>query len=94
MPIAEKDVRHIASLAKLAVPDEKMDMFCSQFQSILCYMECLNSIDTTNVEPLYSPVERPILLREDKAERTAKPGEVLANAAERHETFYAVPKIV
>ena len=94
MPITEKDVRHIASLAKLAVPDEKMNMFCSQFQSILRYMERLNAIDTTNVEPLYSPFEQPILLREDKVSRTAEPGEVLANAAKRHEQFYAVPKIV
>lgn len=94
MAITEDDVRHIARLCSLAVAEEKMGTFRAQFQSILAYMDILNAVDTASVEPLYSPLEAAGAGRPDEARRTATPAEVLQNAPEAHETFYAVPRIV
>lgn len=51
MPITEADIEKIAQLAHLEITDEERRMFAPQISEIVTYVEQLNAIDTSNVEP-------------------------------------------
>lgn len=51
MPITEADIEKIAQLAHLEISDEERKMFAPQISEIVTYVEQLNEIDTSNVEP-------------------------------------------
>ncbi len=88
------DAAAIARLARLAPPEESLDALAGQFNAILEYMDALGQLDTSGVEPLYSPTERPTPYREDRAEARATRDKVLANAPETDGKFFIVPRIV
>ena len=51
MPITEADIEKIAQLAHLEISDDERRMFAPQISEIVTYVEQLNEIDTSNVEP-------------------------------------------
>ena len=51
MPITETDIEKIAQLAHLEISDDERKMFAPQITEIVTYVEQLNEIDTSNVEP-------------------------------------------
>jgi len=51
MPISESDIEKIAQLAHLDITDDERKMFAAQISEIVTYVEQLNAIDTSNVEP-------------------------------------------
>ena len=51
MPITEADIEKIAQLAHLEITDDERKMFAPQISEIVSYVEQLNEIDTSNVEP-------------------------------------------
>ena len=57
MAVTQKDVEHIAALAMLKFSDAEKDRFMHQLNHILEYMEKLNSLDTSKVEPLSHVIE-------------------------------------
>ncbi len=65
-----------------------------QCSRILDYMDKLSEIDTSNVEPLYSPAVQPCFFREDVAERRRSHEEILSDAPETDGSFFIVPRIV
>ena len=97
MALTEKDVRHVAELAHLELTAEERKLFLPQLDSILQYMQKLNELDTTQVEPMpqvtYPSTENPSL-RPDQPERTLEPGEALANAPERSADYFKVPRVI
>ncbi len=94
MKISPEQVARIAKLARLEPDDAKLALFAGQFESILNYMDTLNELDTTGVEPLYSPVIHATVLRDDVAVKTARRDDVLSNAPESDGQFFIVPRIV
>src|SRR3954469_11745630 len=51
MPITETDIEKIALLAHLDITDEERKMFAPQISEIVTYVEQLNAVDTSSVEP-------------------------------------------
>jgi aspartyl-tRNA(Asn)/glutamyl-tRNA(Gln) amidotransferase subunit C len=94
MTISKQEVTHIASLARLEVGDEKLELFAEQFNKILEYMDTLNALETTDAEPLYSPVDHSTVLREDTAHQEFDRQEILSNAPEEDGNFFIVPKVI
>ena len=94
MPITQEDVRHMAQLARLDIDDSTQDLFTRQFADILTYMDALGQVDTSNVEPLYSPAQHVGPLRPDAAHNKRERQDVLANAPEKDEEYFVVPRIV
>ena len=92
--ITKETVAHMAALARLSVTEEEKTLFARQFGDILTYMKVLSNVDTSSVEPLYSPVQHASAMREDRAERRRSREEVLQNAPERDEGLFIVPRIV
>ena len=60
----------------------------------MAYMDTLGQVDTSAVDPMYSPVEHATVTRPDEVRREHTRDEVLANAPETDGQFFIVPKIV
>ncbi len=94
MSLGKEEVQRVAKLARLRPAQEDVERLSAQFGDILSYMERLNAIDTSQVEPMYSPVEYAGRLRPDEACATCTREEVLQNSPEPDEQFYVVPRVV
>ena len=92
--ISQDVVAHMARLSRLAVSDEEKALFARQFGDILAYMDVLAQVDTSAVEPLYSPVSHATPMRDDRPERKRRREDVLGNAPEHDEDYFIVPRIV
>ena len=94
MPITADQAATIAKLARLRLDEDKLETFAGQMDAILAYMETLGKVDTTDVEPLYSPVEHTTVTRTDTVVKTCTRDAVLQNAPATDGQFFVVPKIV
>ena len=87
-------VKKVASLSRLKVADENLDIYAKQLTGILEFVEQLGEVDTDGVEPLSSPVDMTARLREDMVNDGGIAPDILANAPETVEGFFVVPKVV
>ena len=94
MALDTADVKRIARLARIAVPDEELPGLAKELNGLLEWVEQLNSVDTAGVEPMTSVVAVTLPMRADAVSDGGVPEKVLANAPERVRGFYAVPKVV
>ncbi len=98
MKITEKDVRYVADLANLDVSDEELAQFVPQLDAILGYVEKLNELDTSQVEPMAQVVaygqEPTATLREDAARPCYSQETALANAPDHGAGHFKVPKVI
>ncbi|CUS98046.1 aspartyl/glutamyl-tRNA(Asn/Gln) amidotransferase subunit C [Candidatus Kryptobacter tengchongensis] len=94
MPVTIKDVEYIANLARLEFKEEEKEKFTEQFNRILEYMDKLNELDTTNVEPLYHVIDLKNVFREDVVKESYHREEILKNAPSRTDFFFKVPKVI
>lgn len=94
MKITREEVRAVAELARLKFSPEEEEILIGQLDKILQYMEKLNQLDTTNVEPLAHVVDIVNVLREDQATSHTSTEALLMNAPAREREFFKVPKII
>jgi aspartyl-tRNA(Asn)/glutamyl-tRNA(Gln) amidotransferase subunit C len=94
MSVTLKDVEHIATLARLGFTDEEKETFTHQLNSILAYVEQLNKLDTTSVEPLAHVIELEDAYREDVIKPGVTQEEALRNAPAKTDKFFKVPKVI
>ncbi|HET6513838.1 MAG TPA: Asp-tRNA(Asn)/Glu-tRNA(Gln) amidotransferase subunit GatC [Thermodesulfovibrionales bacterium] len=91
MPIP---VEHIAHLARLSLSEDEEKTFSQQIGSILEYVEKLNELDTSGIEPTSHVIEMKNVMREDMIWPSLPVDNALANAPDRSGNFYRVPKII
>ena len=94
MAVTIKDVEHIAKLARLEFTDAEKEKLTYQLNKILDYMDKLNELDTTNVEPLSHVIELSNVMRQDVVVPSFPREEMLMNAPEKTERFFKVPKVI
>ncbi len=97
MPLTEKDVLYVADLAHLELSEEEIKKFLPQLDSILQYVQKLNELDTSQIEPMaqvtYPGSEHP-QLRKDAPHHTFGQVEALANAPEQRAGSFKVPSVI
>lgn len=94
MAVTIKDVEHIAKLAKLEFTEAEKEKFTHQMNQILAYMEKLNSLDTSNIEPLAHVIELSNVFRADEVKPGVSTEDALKNAPAKNEQFFKVPKVL
>ena len=94
MAVDNNTVKQIAYLARLGVEDDKLEETQQEFNKILAWVEELGEVDTTGVEPMISPYEENIVLREDVVIEGTQSDKILANAPEKEFGYFVVPKVV
>lgn len=88
------DVKKIANLARIAVPEERLETLGQELEAIVGFVEQLSEVNTDGVEPMTSVVAMTQRLREDIVTDGDKAEQILANAPDRVSDFFAVPKVV
>jgi aspartyl-tRNA(Asn)/glutamyl-tRNA(Gln) amidotransferase subunit C len=94
MSVSIKEVEKIAALARLHVSQAEKEKYTRQLNVILEYMEQLNQVDTSEIEPLSHPLELINVFRKDIVKPSLKAEEALQNAPERSGNYFKVPKVI
>lgn len=94
MSVSEKDVQYIANLARLQVTEEEAKSYAKDMSSILEYMELLNEVDTSNVEPLEHVIDLDSRFRKDVAKEPLSHEDALKNAPDADSDYFRVPKVI
>ncbi len=92
--ITPEDVRKVARLARLELPEKEIQRFTGQLEKILSYVAQLEKVETENVPPMTRAVEVLNVSREDDIDTTHVREEILDLAPQREGDFYRVPKIL
>lgn len=87
-------VRRVAKLARIAVEERELEPLVGELNGILDWVEQLGEVDIEGVEPMTSVTPMALPLREDGVTDGNRQAEVLANAPDTREGFFAVPKVV
>ena len=94
MKIEPQEVEHVARLARLKITAQEADRLTGQMNSILTYMDKLNDLDTTGIEPMAHALPLTNAFREDEVRPSLDTNKVLDNAPESEGTFFLVPKVI
>jgi len=94
MKISKEEVKHIAMLSRLELNEEEIVVYQEQLSRILDYIEKLNEIDTTLVEPTSHVIELKNVFRDDNVKNSISRDEALKNAPDPTDKFFRVPKII
>ena len=98
MPITQADIEKVAQLAHLELRAEELKTFGSQIADIINYVEQLNELDTTNVEPAIGGLtpegERTNASRNDEIEGSLGQKTALAEAPDPASGHFRVPKVL
>ena len=91
--ITVKDVEHVAKLARLELTEEEKETYTKQLGDVLKYVEQMNEVDTSNVEPMAHAIEFVNVMRDDKVYYEQTKEALMQNAPEEENGFFKVPKI-
>ncbi|VAV96280.1 Aspartyl-tRNA(Asn) amidotransferase subunit C @ Glutamyl-tRNA(Gln) amidotransferase subunit C [hydrothermal vent metagenome] len=94
MAVTAENVKKIARLARLDVPDARLEPLAAELNGLLGWIEQLNEVDVDGVEPMTSAVEMQKHLRKDVVTDGDIRDDILANAPKSEEGFFVVPKAV
>lgn len=98
MSIDKDTVRKVAKLARIALPEERLEPMAEELNDILGWIEQLNEVDVDGVEAMASTVDVSLPLREDVLATNetggGQPEAVVANAPKTEDHFFVVPKVV
>ena len=94
MSINAATVRRVAKLARIAVPEARLEPLAQELSGILAWIEQLNEVETQGVAPMTSCVATALPLRDDVVTDGEKRDAVLSNAPKTVSGFFVVPKVV
>ena len=92
--ITADDVRKVAKLARLDLPEDTINTYTGQLERILDYVDHLQAVDTKGVPPTTRAVEVVNVSRDDAVVATDVREELLDQAPLREGDFFRVPKIL
>ena len=94
MKITKDEVMHVANLARLDMDEASIDKFADQIGTILEYVDVLNRVDTQGVTPTSHAISLTNVFREDQAKKTLARDKALANAPQKEDGNFVVPKVI
>ena len=94
MALDPATVRRIASLARIRVEDAEVEKLQGELNAIFGWIEQLNEVDVSGVEPLTGAAHMAMKMRDDVVTDGGYPDRILVNAPDRAGEFFAVPKVI
>lgn len=94
MEINQAIIDKLAYLSKLEFNAEEKKELQADLQNMLEFVNKLNELDTSGVEPLLHITQNTNVLRADIAEQNFTKHEALQNAAKKDDSFFKVPKVI
>ncbi|HEY4115027.1 MAG TPA: Asp-tRNA(Asn)/Glu-tRNA(Gln) amidotransferase subunit GatC [Rhizomicrobium sp.] len=94
MSVDKATVRRIAKLARIALPEERVEPMMAELNGILSWIEQLQEVNVEGVEPMTSVVAQKLKMREDVVTAGGDANAIVANAPQTEDNFFVVPKVV
>lgn len=94
MSVDETTVRRIAHLSRIAISDADVPRMEGELNAILAFVEQLNEVDVSGVEPMISVTPMRMKKRQDVVTDGGNVAAVTGNASETEDGFFLVPKVV
>ena len=94
MEVNDNLINNLAQLARLEFNDAERNEIKNDLQKMIAFIDKLNELDTTGVEPLLHMSENINVLREDEVKGSISREDALKNAPLHDEQFFKVPKVI
>jgi aspartyl-tRNA(Asn)/glutamyl-tRNA(Gln) amidotransferase subunit C len=94
LKITKDQILHVAELARLNLAEDAIEKFAGQIGDILDYVDKLNEVNTDGVKPTSHAISLTNAFREDERQEHLDRDQVLANAPEKEDGNFVVPKVV
>ncbi len=94
MSVDSATVRRIAHLSRIAIDDSEVERLRGELNAILAFVETLSEVDVDGVEPLTSALPMQMKKRADVVTDGGIVDDILANAPQREDHFFVVPKVI
>ena len=94
MSVDTDTVRRVARLARIAVSEAEAEALKGELNTILGFVEQLNEVDVSGIEPMTSVIPMEMKKRQDVVTDGNKAADIVANAPATDENFFLVPKVV
>ena len=94
MSVDTATVKKVASLARIALRDGDAERLAPELNNILGWIEQLQEVDVTGVQPMTAVIPNRLRLRKDEVTDGGYRDAVLANAPNAEHGFFAVPKVI
>ncbi len=94
MKITKKEVEHVADLARLSLSDDELEKMTGQLDTILSYMDTLNTLDTSQVQPTTHVFSVSNAFREDIVQESLSQTDAVKNGPLQDGQFFQVPKVI
>lgn len=94
MVVTEKDIKHVAKLAKLEIPEEEIVKFTEQMDKIIAMVEQLSELDTEDVPVTTHGMTSSSVMREDEAAPGTDRAKLLENVKHHENGLVKVPAMI
>lgn len=94
MKISEQDIKTVASLSRLRIREEEKDDVLFQLNKILTYVENLQTLDTSKIEPTTYALPMQNVFRDDKVKPSLDRDLALSNAPLKEDGYFKVPRVL
>jgi aspartyl-tRNA(Asn)/glutamyl-tRNA(Gln) amidotransferase subunit C len=94
MSVDKDTVRRIARLARIAVPDARLEPMAAELNGIFQWVEMLGEVNVDGVPPMTSVVAQKLKWRQDVVSDGGQADALMANAPQGEDHFFIVPKVV
>ena len=94
MALDKATITRIAHLARIRIPDQRLDALTGELANILTWIEQLAEVDTADVPPMTRVTEQTLPRRADTVTEGDQAERILANAPDTSRDFFTVPKVI
>ena len=94
MKVTKETIENVANLARLKLTEQEAETLTSEMESIITYVDKLNELDTSGVEPTQHVLSIRNIFREDKTGNSYDREKILSNAPTQENGCFKVPKVV
>ena len=94
MKITENEVQYVAGLSRLSLSSKEVTVYAGQLEQILEFIDTLNELDVTDVQPTSTILDIKNVQRADLKDKNLTTEEIMKNAPLREDDFFVVPQII
>ena len=94
MSVDKDTVRRIAKLARLAVPENRLEPMAGELNGIFQWVEMLAEVNVEGVPAMTSVVAQKLKWRQDKVSDCGQADDLMINAPDAEDHFFVVPKVI
>jgi aspartyl-tRNA(Asn)/glutamyl-tRNA(Gln) amidotransferase subunit C len=94
MALSRETLKYVADLSRIELSPQELEKLSLQLQTILGFIDQLNKADISGIEPTSHILSISNVLREDEPKDSLPIEKTMANAPQKKDNFFVVPKVI